>query len=171
VTSSPAWVAVGRVTRAHGVKGEVAIHVLSQVPSRFEEGARLVVDEDRTRVLTVTHARPHRDRLLVTFDEIADREAAEALRGAYLFVPTSSSPALPEGEWWSHDVIGCRVFTDDGRDLGVVEEVIHTEANDIWVAHGEGAETLVPALRDVVEVVDVAGRRIVVRSIEGLTAP
>jgi 16S rRNA processing protein RimM len=103
---------------------------------------------------------------------VPDRTAAEALRGALLVVPESSSPELPEGSWWDHRIEGCEVETDGGRRLGTVREVIHTAANDVWSAVDEaGAETLVPVLKDVLVSVDADAKRIVVREIPGLTVP
>ena len=167
----PAWVAVGRITHAHGVKGEVAVLVLTQVPERFEPGSRLFLDEGGARSLTVSGARPHRQRLLVRFEEVADRDAAESLQGSYLFVPASSAPELPDGEFWAHDLIGCEVVTEAGRSLGLVREVIHTPANDVWAAEGDDGEVLIPALKEVVASVDLTARRVVVREIAGLTVP
>lgn len=161
-------VAVGRVGRAHGVRGELSVVVLSEVPERFEPGATVSLEDGRT--LTVDAARPHRDRMLVRFREVGDRTAAEALQGSLLVVPRGSSPTLPEGSWWDHDVEGCEVATETGRSLGTVAEVIHTRANDIWsVLDPSGSETLIPVLRGVVVSVDTAGKRIVVREIPGLT--
>lgn len=161
-------VAVGRITRAHGITGEVAVVVLSEVPERFGEGAVVYLEDGRA--VTVESTRPHRGRLLVRFREVADRTQAEALRGRLLVVPTSMSPPLPEGSWWDHDIEGCLVRTEGGRELGAVREVIHTAANDVWVAVDEaGAETLIPVLRDVLVEVDVAAKRIVIREIPGLT--
>jgi 16S rRNA processing protein RimM len=161
-------VAVGRVARAHGVQGEVAVLVLSEVEDRFAPGATLWLEDGRT--LTVESSRPHRGRLLVRFREVRDREQAEGLQRALLVVPESSSPSLPEGSWWDHQIEGCAVETDRGRALGTVREVIHTAANDVWsVVSEDGVETLVPVLNDVLASVDVAAKRIVVREIEGLT--
>jgi 16S rRNA processing protein RimM len=161
-------VAVGRVARAHGVQGEVAVLVLSEVEDRFAPGATLWLEDGRT--LTVESSRPHRGRLLVRFSEVRDREQAEGLQRALLVVPESSSPSLPDGSWWDHQIEGCAVETDRGRALGTVREVIHTGANDVWsVVSEDGVETLVPVLNDVLVSVDVAGRHIVVREIEGLT--
>jgi 16S rRNA processing protein RimM len=164
-------VAVGRITRAHGVKGEVAVLPLSQVPSRFEPGSRLFLDEGRERAVTVAASRAHQQRLLVSFREVPDRTAAEALNGTYLFVPVEEVPAPPEGEFWAHELIGCSVWTESGRALGEVREVVHGPANDWWVAAGDGGETMIPALRDVVRSVDVAQRHIVVADVPGITAP
>ncbi|HXF57324.1 MAG TPA: ribosome maturation factor RimM [Actinomycetota bacterium] len=169
-SQAPRWVAVGRVTRAHGVKGEVAVLPLSEVEGRFAPGSRVFVGEGEDRPLTVRKVRgPHRGRLLVFFEEVRTRTAAEELRGAYLFVPAEWAPELPEGAFWAHELVGCEVTTEGGRSLGRVREVIHTPANDVWVAEGEAGEVLVPALREVVASVDLAARRVVVREVPGLT--
>lgn len=161
-------VAVGRVARAHGVQGEVAVLVLSEVEDRFAPGATLWLEDGRT--LTVESSRPHRGGLLVRFREVRDREQAEGLQRAFLVVPELSSPSLPEGSWWDHQIEGCAVETDRGRPLGTVREVIHTAANDVWsVVSEDGVETLVPVLNDVLVSVDVGAKRIVVREIAGLT--
>jgi 16S rRNA processing protein RimM len=165
------WVAVGRVTRAHGVHGEVAVLSLTDVAERFEAGSRLSPGEGTGLPLTIISARPHRDRLLVRFEEVPDRTAAEALSGSYLFVPGASSPALPEGEFWPHQIVGAEVRTDSGRSLGRIVEIVRTAANDVWVARGDQGESLIPALRDLVLSVDVASRRVVVREAPGLTVP
>jgi 16S rRNA processing protein RimM len=108
----------------------------------------------------------------VTFDGVAERGAAERLRGAVLVVPESWLPELSEREWWAHQLEGCEVRTVSGRILGVVTEVIANPANDLWVAVDEdGRETLVPALADLLIDVDVAARSIVVDDVPGLTAP
>lgn len=163
-------VAVGRITRAHGVHGEVAVLVISEVPERFEDGATVRTEEGR--VLTVSASRPHGDRLLVRFAEVGDREQADALRGALLVVPESASPELPDGSWWDHQIVGCEVETDAGRALGTVRDVIHTGANDVWsVFDAAETETLIPVIEDVIVGVDIAARRILVREVPGLTAP
>jgi 16S rRNA processing protein RimM len=164
------WIAVGRIARAHGVKGEVAVLPLSEVESRFQAGSQLFVGQG-VRAVTVQASRPHRGRLLVSFGEVGDRDAAEALRGEYLFVPAEDVPELPEGEFWPHQLVGCEVVTESGRPLGSIREIMRTQANDVWAADGPSGEVLVPALKDVVVSVDLERRRVIVREIPGLTAP
>ena len=172
MSDRPRYIAVGRIARAHGVRGEVAVLPLTQVGSRFERGSRLLASEGEDRPMVVSSSRPHRDRMLVFFEGIKDRDAAEALQGTYLFVPASAVPPLPEGEFWPHELIGCEVVTDGGMPLGRLREVIHTPANDVWSVQGDdGTEVLVPALKDVVRDVDVGARRVVVREVPGLTVP
>ena len=166
-------VAVGKITRAHGVRGEVAVLVLTEVEDRFEPGTQL--SADGRSPLTIDATRRDRGRLLVKFRGVDGRDAAQALSGVYLMVPRSASPELPEGSYWPYELEGCEVRTEGGRELGTIAEVIHTQANDVWATRTSGddgsevLETLVPALRDVVVSVDVAGRRVVVRDVPGLT--
>ena len=122
----PAFVAVGRISRAHGIKGEVAVLPLTQVPDRFEPGSRLFLDEDPAgRSLTVAASRPHQKRVLVKFEGVADRNQAESPAGPLPVRPRAAEvPDPPEGEFWSHQLVGCRVATESGRDLGEVREVV-----------------------------------------------
>jgi 16S rRNA processing protein RimM len=170
-TDRPRWIAVGRITGAHGVKGEVAVLPLSQVSERFEPGSRLFLGQSESNPLVVSSSRPHRQRLLVAFEAVDGRTQAEGLQGEYLFVPASAAPPLPGGEFWAHDLVGCRVESEEGRPLGRIKEVIHTPANDVWAAEGEYGEILIPALKDVVADVDLQERRVLIREIPGLTAP
>jgi len=163
-------VAVGRITRPHGIHGEVAVLVISEVEDRFAAGATVWLEDGRT--LTIDASRRHGDRMLVRFREVTDRTQAEALAKALLVVPETMSPELPEGSWWDHELIGARVLTDTGRDLGELTDVIHTSANDVWsVVDEAGTETLIPVLRDVLADVDVTAKHIVVHEIPGLTLP
>lgn len=163
-------VVVGTVTKAHGLRGEVAVAVWSDNPNRFAPGASVFLEGGRE--LRVRTSRSSGKRLLVGFEGVADRAAAESLGGATLVVPRSMLPALPEGEYWPHELEGCLVVTESGRTLGAVADVVSNPANDLWVAVDEaGTETLVPAIRDVVIDVDVRAKRVLVRDVPGLTAP
>ncbi|SRR6266702_1144115 len=171
MAGEPDVVAVGSITRAHGVHGEVTVLPLTQVAERFEPGSRLLAGPEH-RLLTVSASRPHRGRRLVRFEEIPDRSQAEALRGLYLFVRTDEVPALPADEYWPHQLVGCAVATDVGRNLGRIREVIRGTANDVWVASADGEDdVLIPALKDVIRSVDLEQRRIVVAEVPGLTVP
>lgn len=154
-------IAVGRVTRAHGIGGEVAVQSLTEVESRYAKGSVLRLEDGRT--LTVTSSRPHRDRVLVRFHEVPDRTAAERLRGAVLLVPVSEVPAAPEHAFWIHELIGLDVVTEEGERVGTVRDVLSNPANDVWVVEGERGDVLIPAVRDAIVSVDREARRAVVR--------
>ena len=164
-------VVVGVITGVHGLRGDVSVQNRSDNPDRWAPGAT-VLRQDGAAALTIESSRRHGRRLLVKFAGIADRTAAERIRGTVLVVPESWLPDLAEGEWWAHQLEGCEVRTESGRILGVVKEVIPNPANDIWVAiDEEGTETLVPALADLLIDVDVEARTILVHDVPGLTAP
>jgi 16S rRNA processing protein RimM len=163
-------VVVGKVTKAHGLRGEVVVLVFSDNPDRFEPGSSMFLENGRE--VRVRASRPNGGRMLVTFEGVDDRNAAEALRGLTLVVPRSFLPELPEGEFWPHQLEGCLVVTESGRTLGAISDVVANRANDLWVTVDEsGAETMVPAIREVIVDVDIGAGRVLVRDIPGLTAP
>jgi 16S rRNA processing protein RimM len=163
-------VVVGKVTKAHGLHGEVMVLVFSDNPDRFEPGSSLFFEDGRE--VRVRTSRPNGGRLLVAFEGVADRNAAEAFRGLTLVVPRTSLPQLPDGEFWPHQLEGCAVVTESGRMLGAITDVVANPAQDLWVAvDGSGAEIMIPAIREVIVDVDVGGGRVLVRDIPGLTAP
>jgi 16S rRNA processing protein RimM len=163
-------IVVGVVTKPHGLRGDVAVQNRSDNPDRWSVHA-VVFDRDGVSYV-IREVRSQGTQLLVRFEGVDDRSAAEVLRGRELLVPESWLPTLPEGEWWPHQIEGCAVVTERGRDLGVVTEVIANPANDLWVAVDDaGVETLIPALADLLQQVDVVGKRIVVRDVPGLTVP
>lgn len=156
--------AVGRITRAHGIRGEVAVQALSEVPDRFLPGSTLRLEDGRS--LTVEKARPHDRRHLIKFEQVADRTEAEALRGQILLVPAADAPPIEEdGRFWVHQVVGLDVVTDDGRALGRIREVQANPANDLWLTD-DGA--VIPAVREVVRDVDLDRRVVTVHELPGL---
>jgi 16S rRNA processing protein RimM len=156
--------AVGRITRAHGVRGEVAVQSLTEVEHRFDPGSILRLEDGRR--LTVRACRRHGHRLLVKFDELPDRTAVEALRGQVLLVGASDAPPLDQDDrFWVHEVVGLEAVTEEGRSLGWIREVQANPANDLWLTD---TGFVIPALRDVVIHVDLAGKRATIRPIPGL---
>jgi 16S rRNA processing protein RimM len=165
---------VGRVGRAHGVRGEVSVEVRTDdVERRFAVGSVLASrtrDGESGPSLTVAQSRPHSGRLLVAFEEIHDRDTAESLRGSLLVVDSETSvPVADDDEWWDHDIVGLDVVLVDGSPLGVVEDVLHVPGSDLLsVRRANGAEVLVPFVSAIVPKVDLEHRRLVVDPPAGL---
>jgi 16S rRNA processing protein RimM len=160
---------VGIATKPHGLDGEVVVQNLSDNADRWVPGASVLSADGRP--LTVKTVRTDRARLLVRFEEITDRLGAESVRGE-LAVPRASLPELSEGDYWPHELLGCQMVSESGRELGSLTKIVPGPANDLWVASGaDGTETMIPAVRDLIESVDVTGKRIVVRDLPGLTVP
>ena len=160
---SPELLAVGRISSAHGVRGEVSVHKLTEVEERFAKGSILQLEDGRR--LTVDTIRSHQRGLLVKFEQVADRTQAEALRGQVLLVPSDATPQPPDGAFWVHQVVGLEVVTEEGRSLGTIVEVQANPANDLWVTE---SGTLLPAIRDLVVRVDLEAGRVTVREMPGL---
>jgi 16S rRNA processing protein RimM len=143
---------VGLVRGFHGLVGTVRVEVLTDEPARFEPGSVLHV-EGKQDPLTVAWVRPDSPGILVRFEEIATREAAERLRDAYLEIDVPAG-ALPEGAVYWHEVIGAAVTTSGGVALGEVVVVFRAGESEVFVVRaGEGTdrdEVLVPAVQDVI---------------------
>jgi len=161
---------VARVGRAHGLRGEVALDLRTDNPdARLADGAVLRTDRDAVGTLTVVRTRVHQGRWYATFAEVGDRTAAEALRGVALVVEDDASDE--EDAWYPHELAGLRVEHVDGRVLGEVVGLEHLPAQDALVVRETGgARTLVPFVRAIVPVVDVAGGRVVLDPPGGLLA-
>jgi 16S rRNA processing protein RimM len=171
----PARLVVGRVLRPHGVRGELAVEVLSDAPDRFSPGAELGAGDpdgpDPLRPVTVTAARLHLGRLLVRLDGVEDRDAAGALRGALLSIPARAARPLAADEFWPHQLVGLAVVDRRGRQRGHVADVVPGAAHDLLaVALPGGERRLVPAVAALVTVELDAGR-VLVDDVPGLLDP
>ncbi len=160
---------VGRIGKAHGVRGEVSVDVRTDDPERrFVVGSRLDSDPDRG-ALEILSVRPHHGRLLVAFAGVADRNAAEALRGTMLVVDSSTTGEAGPGEYWSHELVGLRVELADATVLGELAEVVHTPGADLLaIRRTDGGEVLIPFVAAMVPTVDIAAGRVVVDPPDGL---
>jgi 16S rRNA processing protein RimM len=161
-------VVIGTVVAPHGVRGEVRVAPETDFPERLAHLGRatLALPDGKLREVTVTGGRWHsaKGAVLLRFAEFASRTEAETLRGARIVVRPGDSPMLPEGEYYDWQILGLRVVTTDGRELGTVREVIHTPANDVYATE----DHLLPAIAEVVREIDLAGRRLTIAPLPGL---
>lgn len=171
-SAAPESVEVGSVVRAHGVKGDVLVYPLSDVPERFARGARLALvgrDGGRRTVTVRSAERPAPEKVVVRFEGVDDRDAAEALRGARLEVALSEVPLAPAGAFWQFELLGCRAFDESAGELGEVVEVTDAGGGPLLVvALADGRNVPLPFVDRFVVGVDLAGRRIDWRLPEGL---
>ena len=157
----PATVTVGRVLRPHGVRGEVVVEVLSDVPGRLERGSALLATwEGRPgRTLKVVESRPHKSGALVRFEGAVDRDGAEELRGAVLEVERSRVPEAPEGTYYYYQLLGCRCL-DGGRDLGEVVDLVEDGGGLLLIVSDGERQVPVPFVHRFLREVDVERGRI-----------
>lgn len=172
-------VVVGRIGKPHGIRGEVTLDVRTDEPDRrFAPGTTLRAEapagaDRRPASLTVARARWHQSTLLVTFEELTDRNAAEAARGTVLHA-TIGPDDMPEDpdEYYDHQLVGLDVVDLDGTHLGQVKALVHGSAQDLLtVQTPDGRDTLVPFVSALVPEVDLDAGRIVVADRPGLVTP
>ena len=172
-------VVVGRIGKPHGLRGEVTVDVRTDEPElRFAAGTTLRAEPPAgsaspLTAVTVARTRWHQGVLLAHFEEIGDRNAAEAARGIVLHatLPEDASPEDPE-EFYDHQLIGLEAVDLDGRHLGHVSRVVHGGAQDLLqIRTPDKRETLVPFVAALVPEVDVAAGRVVIADRPGLVTP
>lgn len=161
---------VGRVARPHGLRGQVIVNPETDfTEDRFRPGAELFVRrQEAVQSLTVSAVRFHHGRPILTFDTVASIDEAEGLAGLELRVPTDALRPLPEGEFYRHDLVGCRVWTTAGAELGPVEAVRGSREVSHLVVRAEKGEVLVPLAADICVEIDAESRRILIEPPEGL---
>lgn len=167
---------VGRIIRPHGVRGELAVEVRTDDPElRLATGAVLATQPAAAGPLTVTRARWHTGKLLLTFDGVAARDTADELRGVLLVVDSAELEDIADpDEFRDHELIGLGVYGPEDEHVGTVTDVLHY-GQDLLVVAGTGGragtEIMIPFVAEIVPEVDLAGRRIVIEPPAGLLDP
>ncbi|MCR4781154.1 MAG: ribosome maturation factor RimM [Lachnospiraceae bacterium] len=163
---------VGIIGKAQGIRGEVRVHPTMDTLEDFLEIDKVILMKSRIKdlkELTVQKARIQKNFCIVKFKEIEDRNNAELLNGAELYINREDAPELEEGEYYYSDIIGCTVITDEGKTLGVLKDIYETGANDVYsVVNESKKEYLLPAIDDVILDVDVLNKVMKVHMLNGL---
>jgi 16S rRNA processing protein RimM len=162
---------VGRIGRAHGIKGDVTVEVRTDEPElRLGPGAVLMTDPSSAGPLTVASGKVHSGRLLLRFEGVHDRNGAEALRGTLLIaeIDPEDRPEDPD-EYYDHQLVGLDVVLTDGTVVGELTEVLHLPYQDLLtVVRPDGTEVLVPFVSEFVPEIDLEAQRAVITPPPGL---
>ncbi len=161
---------IGTIVGLHGVRGGLKVQSHSDIPGRFERLESVLIGPDAEQVRRVTIVDVSEDgfRIVLTLKEYSDRTAAEELVGEQLFVTDDQMEKPPEGRYFVHELIGCRVITPGGEDLGDLRDVMLMPANDVYVVLHRGQDVLVPAVPEFIKSVDIGKKTVVVEPIPGL---
>lgn len=159
---------IARIGKAHGLRGEVSIELRTDIPGeRFADGEKLVTKPAERGPLTVARTRVVNGRWYVMFEEIADRTAAESLRGTDIIVEADVSDE--DDAWYAHELAGLQVELEDGTVVGKVVGLEHFPAQDaLVIKEKNGTRTLIPFLERFVPTVDTKGARVVITPPGGL---
>lgn len=168
----PRFLIVGRIVRPHGIRGEMRVEILTELPERLTwlEQVFLARDPDEAapEIKTVEKVRLHKGQALLQLEGVRSRDAAEDLRSMLLLVPLAEAIPLEEDEYYFYQLEGLEVFSDKGELLGVVREVLETGANEVFVVAGDSGEHLLPNTREVVQEINLEKGRITVHILPGL---
>lgn len=168
---------LGEIVGAHGLRGEVRVRITGDSGQNLLEAEALWLarrEDERSprRVVVLAGGSGRPGEIRLRFEGVADRDAAEALRGMRILTETRALPKLPEGEFYWHELIGCRVESESGEVAGSVQEIWETGAHDVLVVVDErGVRRLVPTAAALLRSIDVEARRIVVADLPGLLDP
>lgn len=162
--------AVGKIVGCFGLHGDVKVRPTTHSPQRLTLLRNVVVGtSDRETLDVIVERVVLQDRIaLIRFRDINDRNAAEPLVGKYIFVQENEVEKPRPGSYFTHDLIGCRVRSTDGRDLGHVENVNKLPAQDVLEVRNGSKLSMIPAVKEFIKEVNLQDRIIVVDSIEGL---
>ncbi|MCL7381833.1 ribosome maturation factor RimM [Streptomyces sp. 35G-GA-8] len=162
---------VGRVGRAHGIKGEVTVEVRTDEPElRLGPGAVLATEPAQAGPLRIETGRVHSGRLLLRFEGVRDRTGAEALRNVLLIaeVDPEELPEDPE-EFYDHQLMDLDVVLADGTEVGRITEISHLPSQDLFIVERpDGSEVMIPFVEEIVTEIDLEEQRAVIDPPPGL---
>ncbi|MCB0209586.1 MAG: 16S rRNA processing protein RimM [Anaerolineae bacterium] len=164
------YIAIGRIVRAHGIRGEISVAVLTDFPERFETTQQVYVgNESEADAYQIKKSRWHKQNVLLTLNGVDDRTEAEQLVGLFIQVPVEETMPLPEGDYYLYQIMGLPVVTTAGDTLGIISDIIETKANDVYIVKSaDDKEILLPAIPDVIKSVDLDAGKVFVELLDGL---
>ncbi|MDD6306118.1 MAG: ribosome maturation factor RimM [Clostridiales bacterium] len=161
---------VGVITTTHGVRGEVKVFPTTDDPARFKKLKQVILDTGKDKIeLEIAGVKFFKNLVILKFKGIDDINDVEKYRKKSLYVTRENAVKLKKNEYFIADLIGLKVSSDEGEDLGQISDVLQTGANDVYVISKDGAdELLVPAIRECIKNVDVEGGTMEIHLLPGL---
>lgn len=166
-------VQIGKILRPHGLNGAVVIRIFGDNPRNLKPGIKVALTPDDSEFTSVTieSVVPYKNSYRVVFREINDRASAERICRKMLGIPRHSLDKLPDDRYYVFDLVGCRVFTEEGEDKGCVDDVMDNPGHDLLKIIDDDKSYLVPLVKKFVKSIDVQKGKIIIDPIEGLLDP
>lgn len=163
-------IAVGKITKPIGTKGDVRVLPFTNNRKRFAilKWVLVGLNESKVNRYSIVKTRTTNEQVNIHLSTIETLDAAEKLRNQYLFVPKEQRVKLHKGSYFIDDIIGCEIFTEAQKVIGIVRDVLSLPANDVWVVWNGEKEILIPAVKAIIRHVDVERKRVIVYALEGL---
>ena len=160
---------VGVISTTHGIAGEVKVFPTTDDMNRFKKLKEVILDTGKeTQLLHIQQVRFFKNMVIVKFKEFRSINDVERLRGKSLYVTRENAVKLQKDEYFIADMIGIQVVSDEGEDLGILQDVMQTGANDVYVLEKDGEELLIPAIKDCILSVNVEEGKMEVHLLPGL---
>jgi 16S rRNA processing protein RimM len=166
--SEPRFLVIGRILKPHGVRGEMRVEILTDLPERFTWLDEVYIGKREPIPRKIDSIRFHKSWVLLRLVDCDDRESAHLLRGQLVQIPESEGIPLEEGEYYLYQLVGLKVVTEDGEYLGKISEIIETKANNVFVVKTAKSELLLPDIEDVIRDIDFESSTVTVRLMPGL---
>jgi len=161
---------IGQIVNTFGIKGFVKVNPWVNDVTRFDDLKKVYIKiRKEEKVLEIEEVKYHKNQVLLKFKGVETVEQAEMLRNAILEIDRQDAIPLEEGEYFIADLLESEVYTDEGKKLGILEDIYNTGSNDIYVVKNElGKSILLPRIKEVFKEIDVENKKIIVHLIEGL---
>ena len=166
--SGPVYITIGRILSPWGREGKLKVAVETDFPQRFTSSSKVYINQQPA---TIDSAWWHKGSAIIKLDSIDSVEDAEKLRGQLVEIHHSQLQPLPEGQYYHFQLIGLEVHTTQGQLLGKITEILTMASNDVYIVNGARGEILVPAIDDVVKLIDTDKGYLVIEPIKGLLSP
>ena len=161
---------IGQIVNTFGIKGFVKINPFTDDLERFEELKSVFVVKNKELIeMQIEEVKYHKHLVLVKFKGIEDINMAEKYKGCYIKIKRENARKLPEGTYFIADLIGIKVYDEDGNLLGKVDDIYNNKSTDIYVIKDDlGKQILLPSTKEVIKQIDVDEEKMVVHLIDGL---
>ena len=161
---------IGKLFKTHGLHGAFKVAVLTDDSGRFQKLKNVILETPSgiQKVCTILSVRGDKSQVVLSCREMTSIEEAEPFVKGWVKIPRSVLIPLSDNQYYRFDLIGMAVYFGDNQFLGVIEEVLETGSNDVFVVRRESKEYLIPAIRQVVKEIDIRHRRMVIDRMEGL---
>ncbi|MDD2736307.1 MAG: ribosome maturation factor RimM [Desulfuromonadaceae bacterium] len=170
MTDQDELVPVGKISGTHGIKGLLKVYSYSGNIQSLQSAATVYLKDKNGRLSkhVIKSVAAHAGGFILGLDDYADINQVLPLNGSELYVKLSQLPAPDKDEYYWRDLIGLAVFTDLGASLGTLVDIFETGSSDIYVVRGASKEYLIPAIADVISVVDIPGKKMIITPLDGL---
>lgn len=161
---------IGRIVNTHGVKGEMRVKPSTDDIKRFEKLKEVYVQQKDTKVYEIASVRYHKDFVLIKLKGVDTMNDAELMRNALLKIDRKDSLPLEEDEYYMCDLYDLEVITEEGRNLGVITDILVTGSNDVYVVTDQAThkEILIPAIKQCIKKVNINEGHMIIHLLEGL---